>query len=106
MVLVVAWLGGGLREELSVNGTEQGTDCRQTGDHDADMRFYSRPVSNRQVVPCNVICVRELSEILETQDADDGDTRHILASSQPANGKTKTHKRPPRNMSITPNLRQ
>jgi len=92
VVFVVAWLRGGLREELAVDGTEQGTDCRQTGNHDADVRFYSRPVSDRQVVPCNVVRVRKLDEILQTQYADDGDTRMTLERSgqkMERNGPTK-----------------
>ena len=76
--VVVAGIGLRLGEETALNRRLEGTQCRQAGDHHADVSFYSRPVADWEVVPGHVVCVCELNQILEAKHTDDGDALHML----------------------------
>jgi hypothetical protein len=77
-VLVVASLGGRLRPYAIANRAFERANGGQASDHYADVSLDRRPVSNRQIVPCHVICMGELDKVLQTQHADNGDTRCML----------------------------
>jgi hypothetical protein len=62
--LVVArrWFRFG--EEAFPDGASELADSRQAGDNDADVRFDCGPVSDRQVIPSDVVRVGELNQVL------------------------------------------
>ena len=72
-VVVVTVLGLWLGEETAFDGGLKGTQRRQAGNHHADVRFYSRPVADGEIVPGHVVCVGELNQILQAKHTDDGD---------------------------------
>jgi hypothetical protein len=64
IVLVITGGGSGFREQAFSDGSYEGAHGRQASDDDANVGFNCGPIPNRQVIPCYIIRVGELDEIL------------------------------------------